>query len=170
MEKKKTDAEVTDVEVTGIPENVEEVQYDLLTSLLEAANYKEDEDNLKEIRVTKGEKFLFAFTVRPLSEDEIMKIRKQSAKYAKNPAGKNLPKIETEINYAQMKSRKIYQATIEEDRKKIWDNPTIKEKFNLVEGWEAVDVLLSGGWKSAVSDIIDNISGYDIDLTEYAKN
>lgn len=159
-----------EMEVTGIPENVEEVQYDLLSSLLEAANYKQDEDNLKKIEVKKGDKFLFAFTVRPLSEDEVMRLRKQSAKYMKNPAGKNLPKIETEVNYAQMKSRKIYAATIEEDRKKIWDNPTIKEKYGLVEGWEAVDVLLSGGWKNAVSEIIDNISGYDVDLTEYAKN
>lgn len=159
-----------DIETTGIPENVEEVQYDLVTSLLEAANYKEDEENLRKVKITKGDKFLFAFTVRPLSETEVVKIRKASAKYVKNPAGKHLPKVETEVDYAQMKSRKIYMATIEEDKKKIWDNPEIKEQFNLVEGWEAVDVLLSGGWKNAVSEIIDNISGYDIDLTEYAKN
>lgn len=159
-----------EMEVTGLPENVEDVQYDLITSLLEAANYKEDEENIREIKVTKGDKFLFSFKVRPLSEEEVVKIRKASAKMGKNPAGKHLPKIELEVNYGQMKSRKIYQATIEEDRKKIWDNPTIKEKFNIIEGWETVDVLLSGGWKSAVSDVVDEISGYDVDLTEYAKN
>ena len=162
--------EEKDMEVTGIPENVEEVQYDLLESLLEAANYKEDEDNLRKIQIKKGDKFLFEFTVRPLSEDEISKARKQSAKYMKNPGGKHLPKIETEVDYPQLKARKIYLATIEEDRKKIWDNKTIKEKFDLIEGWETVDKLLSGGWKNAVNEVIDEISGYEIDLTEYAKN
>ena len=100
----------------------------------------------------------------------MLQIRKASAKYARNPAGKNLPKIETEVNWPQFKSRKIYEATIDEDREKIWDNPAIKKKFDLFEGWEAVDILLPGGWKNAVSDAIDQLSGYDVDLTDYAKN
>ena len=45
-----------------------------------------------------------------------------------------------------------------------------QKKFDLFEGWEAVDILLPGGWKNAVSDAIDQLSGYDVDLTDYAKN
>ena len=156
--------------VRALAENVEDKQYDLVKSLLEAADYKEDESSRQKIEIKRDGKFLFEFTIRPLSEDEVLQIRKASAKYARNPAGKNLPKIETEVNWPQFKSRKIYEATIDEDREKIWDNPAIKKKFDLFEGWEAVDILLPGGWKNAVSDAIDQLSGYDVDLTDYAKN
>lgn len=158
------------VDDDGLPENVEDNQYDLVKSLLKAADYKQDEESRQKIEVVRDGEFLFAFTVRPLSEDELLGIRKMSAKYARNPAGKNLPKIETEVNWPQFKSRKIYAATIEEDQQKIWNNPAIKNKFELMEGWEAVDILLPGGWKNAVSDAIDQLSGYDVDLTDYAKN
>lgn len=158
------------VDEDGLPEDVEEKQYDLVQSLLKAADYKEDKQSRQTIEVTRDGEFLFKFTVRPLSEDELLSIRKLSAKYARNPAGKNLPKIETEVNWPQFKSRKIYAATIEEDQQKIWNNPAIKNKFDLIEGWEAVDILLPGGWKNAVSDAIDQLSGYDVDLTDYAKN
>ena len=176
MNKKNNAYEEPEVDVTdlvdeeGFPENVEDKQYDLVQGLLEAANYKEDKGSRQRIEVERDGKFLFAFTIRPLAEDELLNIRKLSAKYARNPAGKNLPKIETDVNWPQFKSRKIYAATIEEDQKKIWNNPTIKEKFDLIEGWEAVDILLPGGWKNAVSDAIDQLSGYDVDLTDYAKN
>ena len=158
------------VDEDGLPENVEDKQYDLVKSLLKAADYKEDEESRRKIDVRRDGEFLFSFTVRPLSEDELLDIRKKSAKYAKNPAGKNLPKVETEVNWPQFKSRKIFAATIPEDQEKIWNNSAIKKKFDLFEGWEAVDILLPGGWKNAVSDAIDQLSGYDVDLTDYAKN
>lgn len=158
------------VDEDGLPENVEDQQYDLVQSLLKAANYRDDKDSRQLIKIERDGEFLFQFTVRPLSEDELLSIRKLSAKYARNPAGKNLPKVETEVNWPQFKSRKIYAATIEDDQQKIWNNPVIKQKFDLIEGWEAVDILLPGGWKNAVSDAIDQLSGYDVDLTEYAKN
>lgn len=170
VEQKDQELEEEFVGENGLPENVEDKQYDLVKSLLEAADYKEDESSRQKIEIKRDGKFLFEFTIRPLSEDEVLQIRKASAKYARNPAGKNLPKIETEVNWPQFKSRKIYEATIDEDREKIWDNPAIKKKFDLFEGWEAVDILLPGGWKNAVSDAIDQLSGYDVDLTDYAKN
>lgn len=165
---------VTDrpIEETGIPGENEILnnEYDLLESLMEAAGYKEDESLQKEVKIERKGKFLFKFTVKPLSEEDIRLARKNATKMLKNPAGRNLPMIEGDTDMSALRSWKIYFATVEEDRAKIWDNAAMKKKFNAMRGYEMVDVLLTGGEKSAVIDLIDSISGYDLDLTEYAKN
>lgn len=165
---------VTDrpVEETGLPgeEEVLKNEYDLMQGLLEAAGYKEDEDLQKRVEIKRKGKFLFAFTVRPLSEDDIRLARKKATKTKKNPAGRNLPDIEVDVDADALRSWKIYFATVENDRNAIWENSELKKKFNVMQGYEMVNVLLTGGEKSAVIDLIDEISGYDLDLTEYAKN
>lgn len=157
---------------SGMPcqETVEATEYDLLKGLLEAANYKEDESLQKKIEIKRNGKLLFSFRVRPLSEEDVRLARKKSTVYMPNPADKKLPAIEKEVNYFTLRSWSIYLATLEEDRNKIWDNPAVKEKFDVIQGVEMIDILLTGGEKSAVTDIIDEISGYDMDLEEYAKN
>lgn len=165
---------VTDrpVEETGLPgeEEVLRNEYDLMEGLLEAAEYKNDEDLQKKVEIRRKDKFLFAFTVRPLSEEDIRNARKKATKTKKNPAGRNLPDIEVDTDVSALRSWKIYLATIEPDRSEIWDNMALKKKFNAMQGYELVDVLLTGGEKSAVIELIDEISGYDLDLTDYAKN
>lgn len=156
-------------EELGLPSNVEEVQYDLVQALLEAGNYGNAEEEQKLVRIERNGKFMFEFTVHPISEDDVRIARHKSTTFMKNPNGKNLPPIEKETDFSKLRSWKIYLATVEEDQKKIWGNPALKEAFNIIEPWEAVDKLLKGGEKSAVDDLINSISGYDIDLTDYAK-
>lgn len=165
-------AKVNEEKVTGLPEKevVLETEYDLMSGLLAAASYKEDKALEKEVRIERNGTFLFAFKIRPISEEDLMMARKKATSYMKNPAGKNLPPIEKEVNYGLLRSWKIYFATVEEDRNSIWENQDLKKKYNIMLGGEMIDVLLTGGEKTAVSDLIDEISGYDIDLTEYAKN
>ena len=174
MSEAKTKVTDKPIEETGVPsqEEVNRTEYDLLAGLLAAAGYAEDEDLQKKIRIERAGKFLFEFTVRPLSEDEIRIARKNATKMIKNPGGRHLPKIEGDTDMSALRSWKVYLATLEEDRKKIWENETIMKKFNAMQGYETVDVLLTGGEKSYVLDIIDDISGFndDLDLTEYAKN
>lgn len=157
-------------EELGLPENVEDVQYDLVQALLEAGNYGNSEEEQKLVQIKRNGKFLFEFTVHPISEDDVRVARKKSTTFMKNPNGKNLPPVEKETDFAKLRSWKIYLATIPEDQKIIWGNPALKEAFGIIEPWEAVDKLLKGGEKSAVDDLINEISGYDIELTEYAKN
>ena len=159
------------IEETGISETMSDK--DLLANLLEAADFKVDER--KRIDVRRNGKLLFSFRVRPLSEDEILSIRKKATSYMPNPAGKHLPKVEKEVNYPLLRSWKIYTATVEEDRKKIWGNVALKEKLNVIQDVETIDALLKGGEKDAISDIIDDISGYgegehEVTLEAYAKN
>lgn len=166
------DIQAEAIKETGLPDaaTIQETEYDLLEGLMKAAEYREDEELREKLQIRRNGKKLFEFTIRPLSEGEIQACRKQATIYMKNPAGKHLPRIEKEVDYVALRCHKIYTATIEEDRKKIWDNPAMKEKFNIIKGAEMVDLLLTGGEKSAVNDKIDTLSGYDLDLDEYAKN
>lgn len=170
MTAKKSDLEE---KVTGLPSEdvIAETEYSLIDGLLNAAAYKDDDSMQKEVRIERNGKFLFKFNVRPLSEEEVFKCRKAATSYMPNPANKKLPKIEKDIDMSLLRSWKVYMATVDEDKKQIWDNPQLKQNFpDVVQGVEMVDILLAGGEKSAVEDLIDKISGYDIDLTEYAKN
>lgn len=142
----------------------------LLNGLLAAAEYKE-ESTLVEIRRAKGS-VLFTFHIRPLGEDELMDCRKQATKMIPNPSGRHLPKIEGELNVASLRCRKIFTATTEADREKIWNNAVIKQKLNCLSALDVIDAVLMAGEKDSICELIDEISGYGSQVTseDYAKN
>lgn len=173
--------EKTELEKTGLPEQekVLMTEEDLISGLLAAADYENDEDVMKTVEIKRNGKLFFTFTVHPLGEKEMIRIRKQSTKMYKNPAGKHLPPIEGDIRMDEFRSRKIYAATTDADRAKLWDNPRVKAGLkskgkDIIEAWEVIDAVLMGGEKYQVSEVIDNISGYNddekLELEEYAKN
>lgn len=166
---------------TGLPEQEKVLmsEEELIAGLLAAADYETDEDAIKVVRIERNGKLFFEFKVHPLSEKEMVKIRKQSTITYKNPAGKNLPRIDGDIKMDEFRSRKIYAATTDADRAKLWDNPKVKAGLkakgkDIIEEWEVIDAVLMGGEKYQVSEIIDDISGYNddekLELEEYAKN
>lgn len=169
--------ELTEVERTGLPQKEELLrnEAEIIKGLLEAANYKEEEDNIQPIEIKRNGKLLFTFNIRPLGEDELLRIRKMSVNMVKNPGGKHLPKIEGELRLGEFRSRKIYAATVDADRKLLWDNPQIKQGlklkgYDIIEGYEVIDKVLMAGEKDHIADLVDEISGYGVELTEYAKN
>lgn len=172
--------EEMDVKPTGLPEEdkVMMSQEDLINGLLAAAGYETDEEFMKNIEVRRNGRLFFQFKIHPLGEKELMKIRKMSTPKYVNPAGKNLPKIEGDIRMDEFRARKIYAATADADRAKLWDDPRVKaglkaKGHDIIEEWEIVDAVLMAGEKYAISEKIDEISGYNddsIELEEYAKN
>lgn len=168
-------------------EEVLQNEESLLRGLLEAGSFKDDESFRRKIVIKRAGKPLFSFTVRPLDEEEELNCYKMATPKIPNPQGKHLPKIDGKTDVAVMRSWKIYTATIEEDRQKIWNNVQYKQKKGLITPIEVVDSLLRSGDKDAVLAIIDQISGSrgndnvgDVDTTEdagdattleeYAKN
>lgn len=169
-----------EVKATGLPPQEELImsQEDLIAGLFAAADYENDDNLIKTVEIKRGDRIFFRFNVRPLSENELVKCRKASTTMKRNPQGRNLPKVE-DINYNELRTRKIYEATCDEDKEKLWDNPQVKAGLNargktIVEGWEIIDEVLLAGEKYKVSELIDKISGFDdeedITLEEYAKN
>lgn len=173
MATKKEEMEI----VTGLETaaNVKEAEYDLVAALMEAAAYREDKDLVTPVDIKRGGKFLFTVNVRPIGDAETRAARKKATKYMPNPQNRKLPPIEKEFNASLFNSLIIYSATTEEDKQKIWGNKAIMDKFNLVEPYESIDVLLTVGEKTALADTIVEISGMDVEdeevsTEEYVKN
>lgn len=131
----------------------------LLRGLLEAGSFKDDDSLRRKIVIKRGGKPLFSFTVRPLDEEEELNCYKMATPKLPNPQGKHLPKIDGKTDTAAMRSWKIYTATIDEDRQRVWNNAQYKQKKGLITPIEVIDSLLRSGDKDSVLAIIDQISG-----------
>lgn len=140
---------------------------DLLRGLLEAAEYRNEEAT---IEVARKGKVLFRFRVRALTEAEINECREKATTRVRNKSG--IP-VQEKFDFTLFRSLLIHKATVEEDRKKLWDNKAAWDKLNVVSGIEMIDAVLMPGEKAAIVDKIGEISGYVQDegeLEELAKN
>lgn len=146
----------------------------LVAALLEAAEYKTNSDETKEIKVKKNGKVLFSFHIRPLSQSEIQAAAKKATKQIPNPVSPKYPTISGERDTASYHNYLIYAATVDSERKKIWGNEQIKQKYSIVDDAETVDVILKSGTKSKVVDAVLQISGFDgedvVEEEDFIKN
>jgi len=165
--------------VTGLDTaaNRKEAEYDLVSSLLAAANFQTDDDQITEVEIKRNGKFMFAFHIHPISDTDARFARKKATTYMPNPNNKKLPPIEKEFNNSIFGSWLIYLATTEEDQAKIWGNAQVMAAKGCSQPWESVNVLLTMGEKKRVLDLVTKISGMDdddeeefISEEEYAKN
>lgn len=154
--------------VTGLDTaaNRKEAEYDLVSSLLAAANFQTDDDQITEVEIKRNGKFMFAFHIHPISDTDARLARKKATKMMPNPHNKKLPPIEKEFNNSIFGSWLIYLATTEEDQAKIWGNAQVMAAKGLMESWESVNVLLTMGEKKRVLDLVTKISGMDEDDDE----
>ncbi len=143
---------------------------ELLDGLFAAIDEKENHTITKMLRIERAGKKLFEFDVRPLDEKELMDCRKKATKYGDNPAGKKFPRVELDTDIAKLRSIKIYTATTEEYRKKLWDNPKALEKYNVISGYDVIELALLAGEKDAIVDEIDALSAFGTSVESYAKN
>lgn len=142
---------------------------DLLTGLLAAANYKDDENETVEIVINRNGKDLFSFHIHPLSEEDFNRCRKRCTKYVKSKTQGGV-RVPEEVDTVRYRCMLIYEATTPEDRAKIWDNKKLWRAKDLATGIEAVDILLKAGEKNAICEKLDTISGYEMTEEEVAKN
>lgn len=168
--------------VTGLDQatNRKEAEYDLVSSLLAAADYKTSDDATVEAKIERSGVYYFSVHLHPVSDKDTRFARKKATIYMPNPNNKKLPPIEKDFDTSKFRSWVIYLATAEEDQTKIWGNSAVMQKHNLSEPWESIDVLLAFGEKSKMFDLITEISGLDedgnvneeevMDDEEYAKN
>ena len=162
-----------DMEHTPTPEEAQAEaranEDDLLTGLLAAASYKDDEDENVEIVISRRGKDLFSFRIHPLSEDDFNRCRKRCTKYVKSKTQGGI-RVPEEVDTVKYRCMLIYEATVPEDRAKVWDNKKLWKAKDLATGIEAVDILLKAGEKNAICEKLDAISGYELTEEEVAKN
>ena len=141
---------------------------DILEGLLKTASFKSDDSEIHPVEITRNGEVTLSFRIHPLSEDDFMACRKRHTKYKKNRQAGGI-KVADEVDASAYRSAVIYEATVEEDRRKIWDNKAAWEKLDVIAGYQLVERVLKGGEKDAIYDKIEEISGYG-SVEEIAKN
>ena len=170
---KNTMPEQYDAAEAGVeaPATQEEILMDenaMLRGLIEAGKEKDDESTYRKIQIKRAGVLKFMFRIRPVSEEESIKCHDHATKFA--PRKRGQPKREIETNTSLFRSWLIYTATVDEDRKKLWDNKKAQEALNVLQGVEMIDAVLLSGEKDRIIDVINEISGYGDDMEETAKN
>lgn len=158
--------------VTGLEEaeNPKQAEYDLVASLLKAAEYREDPDLIQPVDIKRNGVYLFTVHLRPIGEEEVSKARKKATTYMPNPQNRKLPPVRKSFDDTLFNSLIIYAGTTDEDKKKIWGNQAVLDKYNLMQPHESIDVLLTLGEKTELSDLVIQISGMDVDDEEVSKD
>lgn len=145
-------------------QQIRENEGSLLEGLLAAADYAANEEMTFEIR--RGGKFFFSFTVHPISEEEMYKIRKMYMKYAKNRrAG---VKVAEELDVAKFRCSVIYNSTVDRDKAAIWDNRELwagleKQGHVIINALDVIEAVLLPGEKDKIMESIDRLGGYGDD-------
>lgn len=144
---------------------------DFLQGLIDAAGYVEEEK--QRIEIAREGRLLFAFSIRPLSESEYNSCKKKHTKFIRNRSlGVKMPEDTDNVKY---RADLIYRATIETDKKKLWDNKKVWEALRnkgmqIVSALDVIEYSLKAGEKDQVVDCIDKLSGYHDNLEEVLKN
>ena len=131
---------------------------DILKGLLAAANYETEEENIHPIEIARNGVVLFTFHIRPLSEEEYQKCKDKNTKYVRNKQlGIKFPENTDSVRY---RSALIYQATIKEDREKIWDNKLsalkhFQNEVTEVSGSQECGILFNGYEEFQTGDTIE---------------
>ena len=135
-------------------EELEEVESNIVDALLDAAAYRTGDDKKRIVNIKRNGRTLFKFTIEPLTEDEWRKCRRQNTANKRN----------AELNDSRFLAQAIYEATVEEDKRRIWQNKEIWEKLNVATGTDVVNIVLTPGEKAKITEVLSEISGYDDDL------
>lgn len=160
-----TDIEMDEETTQNIMRSYED---DILGGILAAANFKNNEDEFVEIEVARKGIVYLKFRIRPLSEDEYVKCKERFTTYVRN---KQIGiKVPEDTDTTAYRSALIYQATIEEDRQKVWDNKKAWKQLDVLSGVQLIGKVLKPGEKDAILSKLDEISGYSSSLEEVAKN
>ena len=136
-----------------------EEEFDLVEGFLKAVENIEETTTPIEIR--RDKKLFFKFNIHPITAEDMRTAQKKATTYIPDPRSKKLPKIEKDRNKAIYQSYIVYLATCKEDKAKLWDNPELKAKFGVMEGFELIALGLLSGEIESILDKIDEISGFD---------
>ena len=142
-----------------------------IQGLIDAAGFNTDET--QRIEIARSGKLLFAFNIHPLTATDYNRCKEKHTKYVRSKQlGMKLPETTDSVKY---RSEIIYQATTEDDRKKLWGNKAIWDALlakglQIMGPLDVIDYCLKAGEKDRVIEAIDKLSGFESDLEEVAKN
>ena len=143
--------------------NVEQFEQDIVSALLEASALRPIESKTyPEVIIKRGDKVLFTFKIHGLDDDEWAKCRRQNTR--------NRGKRTEELDDARFASQVVYEATVDEDKERLWKNKAAWKKFNVVNGVDLVSAVLTYAERTKISERVMGLAGFDDDLEDLIKN
>ena len=131
-----------------------ELEQDITSALLEAYEFRNARNKeTRRIKIVRNGKILFSFEIMALDGDQWQKCSRQNTR--------NRGKRTEELNNDRFMSQVIYEATVDEDKERVWKNKEIWAKMNVASGVDVIDKLLIPGERNTIVEAIQKLSGYD---------
>ena len=137
---------------------------DMITNILRE-NTPEEEVRA-EITVPRGGKPYIIFTVHSLSSRMLDDIRRKYTKYEKS---KNRGvRVANDVDSPSYRASLIYNSTIDEDKRKLWDNDRLKQGLtrqgkSIINALDVINTVLRPGEIDYIISILDQVNGFDTD-------
>lgn len=134
----------------------------IVEALMGAAAFRSN-DNLREVVIQRGDRELFRFKIHGVDEDTVNKCRKL--------ATKNRGRRDETVDWLRNAANLIYEATVDDDKQRFWNNREVWQKLDCVTGSDVVMKCLTPAERAKIVEVIENISGYDDNgLDDFIKN
>lgn len=140
---------------------LDNIEGNIVDALLQAAAYRNVENHRQPVKIVRNKKVLFRFTIEALDEDTWRRCRAQNTR----TRGKS-----EELNEARFLSQLIYEATIEEDKQRVWNNKAVWKQLNVLTGVDVVNAVLLPAEKIKLAEELEKLSGYNEDLDEMIES
>lgn len=141
---------------------LDNIEGNIVDALLQAAAYRNVENHCQPVKIVRNKKVLFRFTIEALDEDTWRRCRAQNTR--------NKGKRNEDTDEARFISQLIYEATIDEDKQRIWNNKTVWRQLNVLSGVDVIHKILLPAEKIKLAEEIEKISGYNEDLDEMIES
>lgn len=138
--------------------DMEKVEQDIVSALVEAGAWNTGaiEEDLPTVIIRDrkdGEKILFQFRIHSLNEDEWAKCRRQNLK--------NRGRLTEELNQARFMSQVVYEATVDEDKERLWKNKAAWKAYNVNSGVDLINAILLPAEKGKIVETLSTLGGFD---------
>lgn len=133
----------------------------VVDALLGAAAFR-TEEKIRVVRIIRNERELFSFKIHGLNEDDFARCRKQNTR--------NRGRRDEEVNWTRYAAQVIYEATVADDKKLLWQNHEVWQRLNVATGVDVVYNVLTPAERAKIVETVESISGFDDNLDELIKN
>lgn len=139
----------------------EQFETNVVDALLGAAAFRAEEQ-LRQVHIIRNERELFTFKIHGLTEDEFNRCRKQNTR--------NRGRRDEDFNGIRYTAQIVYEATVAEDKKSLWQNHEVWQRLNVASGVDVILKVLTYAERAKILETVESISGFDDNLDDFIKN
>lgn len=135
-------------------------EQNIVDALLNAAEFRTNSEHRKITIARAG----FSFEIRGVNEDQVKRAQKLSTL--------NRGRRDEQTDWGRYSAHLIYAATIDDDKKRLWDNKSVWDALNAVNGADVVYKCLTPAERAKIVTVVEELSGYDetdVDIDEFIQ-